>query len=247
MNAYNIKKDLSGMTLVIPDKSDIERDAVAKAWEKYGGRVIRIDRFWDPPQIESQNVRLYGNHIFCLVLAQKLNLELVSPPDDVLTKISEKWLKRTLEISTLSECEKITYPCFIKPVAPKVFAAKRYLSYSELLEECKQLDYDTPVIVSDIIEIESEVRAFILNKDICTTSIYEGSADINEAETFLEEFINSNFYVLPKTCVVDIGYISGRGWAVIEANAVWGAGLNGCDPLLAAMCIVEATKIIGGE
>ena len=27
----------------------------------------------------------------------------------------------------------------------------------------------------------------------------------------------------------------------IEANAAWGAGLNGCDPLAAAACIARAT------
>jgi hypothetical protein len=49
--------------------------------------------------------------------------------------------------------------------------------------------------------------------------------------------------MIPATCVVDIGYIAQRGWAIIEANAVWGAGLNGCDPLAAAMCIAEATSV----
>lgn len=39
-----------------------------------------------------------------------------------------------------------------------------------------------------------------------------------------------------------MGRIDGRGWAVVEANAAWGAGLYGCDPeevlkVLARACL----------
>jgi hypothetical protein len=27
-----------------------------------------------------------------------------------------------------------------------------------------------------------------------------------------------------------VGLIAGRGWAVVEANHCWGAGIYGCDP-----------------
>jgi hypothetical protein len=30
--------------------------------------------------------------------------------------------------------------------------------------------------------------------------------------------------------VMDVGLVPGTGWVVIEFNAAWGAGLNGCDP-----------------
>ncbi len=33
-----------------------------------------------------------------------------------------------------------------------------------------------------------------------------------------------------RTVVIDVGYFVDRGGAVIEFNAAWGAGLNGCDP-----------------
>jgi hypothetical protein len=41
--------------------------------------------------------------------------------------------------------------------------------------------------------------------------------------------------------VVDVGLIAGRGWAVIEFNAAWGAGLNGCDPEKVLPAILEAS------
>jgi hypothetical protein len=48
-------------------------------------------------------------------------------------------------------------------------------------------------------------------------------------------------------CVVDLGLTDDRGWVVIEANAAWGAGLNGCDPVAAAHCIAVATRTSRGD
>jgi hypothetical protein len=44
--------------------------------------------------------------------------------------------------------------------------------------------------------------------------------------------------------VVDVGFIDGRGWAVVEFNAAWGAGLNGCDPDKVLPAIVVASEPI---
>jgi hypothetical protein len=41
--------------------------------------------------------------------------------------------------------------------------------------------------------------------------------------------------------VVDIGYNTEKGWFIIEFNACWGAGLNGCSPEKVIDCIIEST------
>ncbi|MCX7746936.1 MAG: ATP-grasp domain-containing protein [Clostridia bacterium] len=243
MTQYGMMPDFTGLSLVVPDKPDIERDAVAKAWEEHGGNVVRIGRFWEPPELEREKVCLYGNHVFCMILAQKLNLKLLSPTDDLLINMRLKWIKRKVGISSILEAENLIYPCFVKPLIPKVFTAGKYDSYSELLKECTQLEGATPIIYSDIVDICAEVRSFVLNGKVLTASVYEGEADINSAEHFLKEFVLENSNRIPSTCVIDIGYIADAGWAVVEANAVWGAGLNGCDPLGAAVCIEKATRM----
>ncbi|WP_243490476.1 hypothetical protein [Massilia violaceinigra] len=35
---------------------------------------------------------------------------------------------------------------------------------------------------------------------------------------------------LPAATVVDVGAIAGLGWACVEQNTAWGAGIHGCDP-----------------
>lgn len=47
---------------------------------------------------------------------------------------------------------------------------------------------------------------------------------------------------VPRAVVIDAGFIDGRGWAVIEFNAAWGAGLNGCNAEKVLAAIVSATE-----
>ena len=47
---------------------------------------------------------------------------------------------------------------------------------------------------------------------------------------------------LPPAVVVDVGRIAGRGWAVVEANAAWGAGIYGCEPEQVLAVLRRATR-----
>lgn len=69
-----------GLNLLIPDKKDAEREAVAAAFAQHGGTVHRLGRFWDPPEFDAPTVRVYGPDSFCLVLQQKIHFPLYSPP-----------------------------------------------------------------------------------------------------------------------------------------------------------------------
>ncbi|MBN9522734.1 ATP-grasp domain-containing protein [bacterium] len=51
-----------------------------------------------------------------------------------------------------------------------------------------------------------------------------------EAEAFLSTVLANDRVELPRTAVLDIGVIAGRGWAVVEQKSAWGAGIYGCDP-----------------
>jgi hypothetical protein len=79
---------------LIPEKADPERDVVARAWEVAVGPVLRIGRFWDPPAVDRGAVRVYGNDTFCLVLAEKLGLALVSPDDHLVMTAPQELLRR---------------------------------------------------------------------------------------------------------------------------------------------------------
>ncbi len=126
-------------TLIIPDKSDIERDSVAESWQNLGGEVLRIGKFWQPPELDPCKVHVYGNDTFCLVLQQKIGFKLISPSDTFLDNIDKKWLKRKLDFFTLADADKVTYPVFIKSAVPKIFKASVYHSLDDLKIECTGL------------------------------------------------------------------------------------------------------------
>jgi len=185
-------------------------------------------------------VRLYGADTFCQVLAQKWDLELVSPGDDWLAGLEHRWLGRQVQLHSLASARELAFPCFVKPAAPKIFRAAVYDSFEALSAECEGLEPETPILVSDVVTFVAEVRAFVAAGEVKALSLYEGDGDVSQARAMLE--LAAQELVVPPTVVLDAGLIPGVGWALVEANASWGAGLNGCDPEQAAVCIARATR-----
>ncbi|MCP3098358.1 ATP-grasp domain-containing protein [Myxococcus sp. K15C18031901] len=225
--------------LLVPAKADPERDAVARAWESGGGTVHRLERFWNPPELPPARTRLYGNDTFCLVVAQKLGLTLVSPPDDLLLRVRPERLLREVHGATLASVTTGPFPRFIKPLVPKVFRASVWRDAEALAEECRGLTPDTPVLSSEVVPLRAEARAWVLDGRVRSCALYEGTGDVEEARGVLEAIARDA--PLPRACVLDAAWVEGRGWALLEANAAWGAGLNGCDATEAARCIAVAT------
>jgi hypothetical protein len=234
---------LDNLILVTPSKPDVERDAVAQAWLDGGGTVERLDRFWEPPGYLDRNlVRLYGNDTFCLVVAQKLNLALLSPDERILASAPDFLVKRRVSLAQLAVLEPGVFPVFVKPVVPKQFRAAVYASLAELERECRGLEKNTEILVSDIVRLHAEARAFMLDSVIRTVSVYQGAGNDDQAAYFAERVIQA--LELPRTCVVDVGLIDDGTWVFIEANATWGAGLNGCNATAAAACVAAATEAV---
>jgi ATP-grasp domain-containing protein len=231
-----------GLNLLIPDKPDVERDALAASFERCGGVVHRIGRFWDPPTFEPSTVRVYGADAFCLVLQQKLGLTLCSPIDELLLQVPATFINRQIACQTLGEVLAGTFPLFIKPVTPKQFRGAVYESKDALAAECRGLPPGTAVFVSEPVTFAAEARTFVMHGLVLDAAVYEGKSDAVGARQFVEALSHS--MSLPRAVVVDVGFIDGRGWAVIEFNAAWGAGLNGCDPDKVLPAIVVASEPI---
>lgn len=227
--------------LLIPVKPDIERDSVANTWVNKGGQVLRVGKFWERPDIDSMRISIYGNDTFSLVLAQVVGVKLMIVRDEVIGEIDTKWTKRQIDILNISQITSTFFPTFIKPVKPKTFTSKVYKNHADFLAETNGIEQNEKIIRSDVISVDSEVRAFILNGKILDSAIYEGSADLNTANQFLIDFISDFTVDLPKSYVVDLGYNDKNGWFIIEFNSSWGAGLNSCNPEKVINGIREAT------
>ncbi|MDJ1498019.1 ATP-grasp domain-containing protein [Cytophagaceae bacterium DM2B3-1] len=231
----------SEITLFIPYKSDTERLSVAAVWQNMGGQVIRLDRFWEKPaNLLTQKFAIYGNDTFSLVSAQLFALQLISPDDLLLTKLAPIWTKRQIHTQSLDSITDSLFPIFIKSVVPKQFKAAVYQTKTDLLVETEGLAHNTQLLVSEIVAIEAEARCFVLQYTLKDIAIYEGTTSLETGKEFIQDFLD-NVPDLPQTFVVDLGYSSIKGWFILEFNASWGAGLNGCAPEKVIECIIAAT------
>jgi hypothetical protein len=229
--------------LLIPEKADVERGSVAQAWSQNKGAVMRIGKFWIKPNLPNDaRIAIYGNDAFSLVLAQVLDLKLVSIDESVIADLSERWTNRKIQIVDCGSLLEHDFPCFIKPFIPKSFRSMVYQDVSEFAKETKGIDKKEKVIKSQIIEIIGEARCFVLMNNLCDISIYSGKGDVKLMHVFVERFLESKERsLLPETFVLDVGINSKEECFIIEFNSAWGAGLNGCEPLKVIPCIESAT------
>ena len=235
---FNIKD----YTLLIPEKVDTERESVAQVWQNLNGEVVKVGKFWQKPDVNTDKVVIYGNDTFSLILAQVLGVELISPNDDIIAALAWQWVKRKIDCIKLAEVSSFNFPLFIKPVIPKQFKAQVYNDQQQFREATKGISVDDLVLCADIIKIDAEARCFVLDKTIQTIAIYEGQSEIEGVCLFANEFLTAVTDKLPNTFVMDLGYNEVLGWFILEFNASWGAGLNGCDPKKALSCIQVATR-----
>ncbi len=236
-------KNLANALLLIPQKADTERGSVAEAWQQLGGTVMKLDRFWEKPILPpNHTISIYGNDTFALIVAQILDLQLVSPNDDLLLQLDRKWTKRNLSLHSLNQISAEWFPVFIKPLVPKQFKAQVYQNQQELQDQTNGLAPDTQVLVSEIITIEAEARGFVLHNQLQDIALYEGNGSLPEAQDFVNDFL-TNVSELPATFAIDVAYADSRGWFVLEFNASWGAGLNHCQPQKVIPCVQAATRM----
>ncbi|MBI4747239.1 MAG: ATP-grasp domain-containing protein [Acidobacteria bacterium] len=67
--------------------------------------------------------------------------------------------------------------------------------------------------------------------------------EIAQARQFTTSLLNDPAVSVPEAVVIDVGVISGKGWAVVEANAAFGSGMYGCDPTQVLQVLATASGI----
>lgn len=229
--------------LLIPEKTDIELEAVAAAWANRGGEVRRLGKYWVRDEtIAGRHVAIYGNQAFAFVLAQLYAADLLSPDDTLITRLDARWTKRAITLRDAGALGETDFPVFVKPVVPKIFRPGIFPSLAAFREALGTLPPEEAVMVSSVITpITAEARCFVHNGRVLDIALYEGAADLTAAAVFIEDFLHDHAADLPAAAVVDIACSPQTGWFVLEFNACWGAGLNSCDPVKVIEGIVAAT------
>ena len=227
-------------TLIFTPRHSEDSQALWKAAARNGWNVERLPGWRVPEHLRSlPEPVFYGEALFGPSISEQLGLSLSNPPEDWLVRLPLEYRLRDIRLSTLGAERSRATPAFIKPPNDKSFPANVYIG-AELPDG---YDEDMPVLVSDVVRWTCEFRCFVLDRSVRSYSLYSRNGELardsgfassaqedTQANEFIARLLADTRVELPRACVIDVGVIEGHGWACVEQNAAWGAGLYACDP-----------------
>jgi len=145
------------------DSDDFWRAAVAEGWN-----VHRAVRYAAPEGAE--NACVYGEVAFCDMMAERMNLGLLEPANDWLGTLPPELLKRDIWCGTVADLDRVTSRSFVKPANDKVFSFGVYERGDDV--PVKWVDPVCPIIVSEVVAFDIEVRLHLLDHEIVQASQY---------------------------------------------------------------------------
>lgn len=228
------------MLLLLPPRSNPNTEKMKVAAIESGWEVNQLSSWRPPEELAGRtDVIAYGEPLFVAAMAEFLGLALLEPPFDWLPSLPLSLTKRDVKITTLEQARNGQSRIFAKPADDKCFPAGIYSSGIDI-KASELLPPNIPVLTSEVVNWEVEYRFFILKRQPQTFSVYLRHGElVNDTPPLLESeaalaFVNQFFedeqIKMPPAVVLDVGIISGRGWAVLEANPAFGAGVYQCDP-----------------
>lgn len=234
-------------TLVLSPRFNEDSQALWSAALKLGWDVHRAIRY-QANGVEDPFV--YGELPFCDVMASRLGLGLLDPPDDWLANLPFKYVQRTVRFMKHRDLSKVTERAFIKPANDKMFEAKVYERGPDVPH--RFIDPACPVLVSDVVDFHTEVRCYILDRKVKTLSLYKmpystfttmtQEAVHLGARDFAQQVLDDFDINMPTAMILDVGIIEGKGWAVVEANQAYSAGIyEHADPKAVLSVLARAS------
>jgi hypothetical protein len=227
-------------TLILSSRYTEDSQRLWQAAIQRGWAVERIYNWRIPAHLRGVRTPvLYLEALMAPTIAEEFGLTLLEPPEDWLARLPEEYRQRNVQLTTLGAARQNLLPAFVKPPNEKRFPARVYD------RDSLPADYpdDMPVLVAEVVTWEQEFRCFILDHTVRTFSIYlrngvlqrehdfvSTAAEAAELQQFVRRVLSDPRVTVPRATVMDVGVIQARGWAVVELNAAWGAGIYGCDP-----------------
>jgi hypothetical protein len=185
--------------------------------------------------------------------ARALDLALLEPEFALLTRVPERFTRRQVEAATFGDLDRLQGRTFVKLADPldKWFDAGLYSDVRDIRTRGR-VRPDAPILLSEPVEWSVELRYFVLNGKAVAGSAYiahgravwngkDGpvpTAGLPVVEGVCEALVDE----LPPAFVIDVGRIDDRGWAVVEFNPVWSAGLLGADSRAVLPALLRATQ-----
>ena len=247
-------------TLLVASRSVSYDLALSAAARVAGWSVFPCDNVSIPNRIDDPVV--YVSTDIILPVIQTLDLALLEPPFDLLARLPERFVRRTVELATFSDLDRLQGPTFVKPADPldKWFDPGVYSDIRDIRTRGR-VSPDSPVLLSEPVSWSVEYRYFVLlnenDRRVNSTPIAQRAASEviagspylaygrpawkpfdpklpaaipNAGLALVDAMCAAMRGNLPPAFVVDVGMIEESGFAIVEFNPVWSAGLLGADP-----------------
>jgi hypothetical protein len=239
LNSYFTGKISLMPTLILSPRHTEDSQRLWRAAGKRGWDVERLTSWRATEQLRNiADPVIYVEVLMAPTVATELGIELLEAPENWLPQLPYEYRKRDIALTTLGEARTCENPRFVKPPNDKSFPAGIVLGR----DLPRDFPDESPVLVSEIVEWNTEFRCFVLDRKVVTFSVYLRDGELqkesgyatddaeDEAVTaFTQKVLNDPRVSFPRAFVMDVGVIRERGWAVVELNAAWGSGLYGCD------------------
>jgi len=227
--------------------TDLFDESLLLAAAATGWGTITCDGDALPPAVPEPAV--YATTDRATRAATALDLALLEPTFDLLTRVPERYLRRRVHFVRFADLSRLAGRAFVKPADPldKWFDAGLYSDARDIRTRNRDRPL-APVLVSEPVEWSAEYRYFVLNGSVVASSPYLalGRAVWRSAKgeaapggrAVAEAVCAALGAACPPALVVDVGRIEDRGWAVVEFNPIWSAGLLAAR----AECILPALR-----
>jgi ATP-grasp domain, R2K clade family 2 len=233
-------------TLVVDSMEQRDARALADAAQLAGWTILSITQGGAIRRNSPRDLALHGPPAAIIEFANALQIALLEPPLDWLAGLPARFLGRQIRRGTVGQARSIQEPVFIKTLDParKWFDAGVFPGGWAL--PCRRgFPESTAVLVAEPVRWIVEYRCFVLEDRIACFSPYarherwmrKGDAawiipveEARQLHRLVESLLSSLRGLTPPAWTLDVGCIEGKGWAVIEANPAWSAGIYQCDP-----------------
>lgn len=235
-----------------PDDCDIWRVAMKRGWNTVRTSAVEI---YLKENIKGYNfIRYYGNTLHAEMIKEHLPFTFTPINPWYLANLAE-YTKRNISLVKFDDIKQpIQKECFIKPCGAKWFEAKVFHE-GEFISGAPDASDDC--YISDVVDYIDEVRCFVLDGEVLTSSLYridkqsyqevenpeDSNLDDRIRDTPLEQYAQEIFEKckgLPRAIVMDFGRLKNGTWNLIEFNEAWASGLYYCDPERCFEVIVES-------
>lgn len=217
------------MIYIQKDNGEFIGEFAYNAWVGFKWNNERIEFFEDIETVPEGSM-IVGRIDVTIQYLKRVGVTVPLPMN--IPKELEGYSGREINITTLGEFKlDTTVPIFVKPYSILKLFDGGVLTQNSTKRLLFDYPDDTLLMTSEVVEIDSEYRVFILNKEILGIKHYLGDSSVFPNIDVIKSTIK-DFKSSPVGYTLDFGITKDRGTILIEANDGWSIGSYGLDPLL---------------